>query len=94
MLFGIFKQTRNILKNDPSNQSSRWSSANNQPPQHLILKLKNVAIVQQIVFGKFEKVHVCNLKKFRVYGSMDDNYYVLLLEGFVLFIFFSINFHN
>jgi hypothetical protein len=71
------------LKDAPSDQSSRWSSSNNQPPQFITLKLNQVSIVQQITFGKFEKIHVCNLKKFRVYGSMDDNYYVLLLDGSV-----------
>lgn len=71
----------NILEDTPSNQASRWSSNTNNPPQFLTLKLKRPAIVQKIKFGKFEKSHVCNLKKFRIYGGMDENKMILLLES-------------
>ncbi|XP_055919680.1 muskelin isoform X2 [Eupeodes corollae] len=71
----------NILEDTPSNQASRWSSNTNNPPQFLLLKLKRPAIVQKIKFGKFEKSHVCNLKKFRVYGGLDENQMILLLES-------------
>lgn len=71
----------NILEDSPTNQASRWSSNTNNPPQFILLKLKRPAIVRRIKFGKFEKSHVCNLKKFRVYGGMNENQMVLLLES-------------
>lgn len=71
----------NILEDTPTNQASRWSSNTNNPPQFLLLKLKRPAIVQKVKFGKFEKSHVCNLKKFRVYGGLDENQMMLLLES-------------
>lgn len=40
--------------------------------QYLILKLERPAIVQSITFGKYEKTHVCNLKKFKVFGGMNE----------------------
>lgn len=65
----------------PKDQSSRWSSHNNNPPQYLTLKLKRPSLVRYIHFGKFEKSHVCNLKKFRVFGGLDEDHLVLLLEA-------------
>ncbi|XP_067630617.1 muskelin isoform X2 [Eurosta solidaginis] len=71
----------NILVDCPSDQSSRWSAHTNNPPQYLTLKLKRPAIVKRIKFGKFEKSHVCNIKKFRIFGGLDEDRMVLLLEG-------------
>ena len=34
-----------------------------------------------ITFGKFEKSHVCNLKKFKIYGGVEENNLMELLEG-------------
>uniref|UniRef100_A0A3Q3NE02 Muskelin 1, intracellular mediator containing kelch motifs n=1 Tax=Mastacembelus armatus TaxID=205130 RepID=A0A3Q3NE02_9TELE len=73
---------RNILVDKPNDQSSRWSSESNYPPQFLILKLERPAIVQSITFGKYEKTHVCNLKKFKVFGGMsEENMTELLSSG-------------
>ena len=37
---------------------------------------------EQITFGKYHKVHVCNLKEFKVYGGIDkDNMTELLHSG-------------
>ncbi|XP_048465952.1 muskelin [Rhincodon typus] len=72
----------NILVDKPHDQSSRWSSESNYPPQYLILKLERPAIVQSVTFGKYEKTHVCNLKKFKVYGGMsEENMTELLSSG-------------
>ncbi|KAJ0015348.1 hypothetical protein NQD34_008968 [Periophthalmus magnuspinnatus] len=72
----------NILVDKPNDQSSRWSSESNYPPQFLILKLERPAIVQSITFGKYEKTHVCNLKKFKVFGGMsEENMTELLSSG-------------
>lgn len=57
------------------------SSSSNNPPQYLTLKLTRPAIVRQITFGKYEKTHVCNLRKFRVYGGLSEDHMVLLFEG-------------
>lgn len=72
--------SRNILEDCPSDQASRWSAHTNNPPQYLTLKLKRPAVVKKIKFGKFEKSHVCNLKKFHIYGGLEEDRMVLLLE--------------
>ncbi|XP_061418708.1 muskelin isoform X2 [Lethenteron reissneri] len=72
----------NILVDISNDQSSRWSSDSNHPPQFLLLKLARTAVVQSITFGKYEKTHVCNLKKFKIYGGMsEDNMTELLASG-------------
>ncbi|XP_035224067.1 muskelin-like isoform X2 [Stegodyphus dumicola] len=69
----------NILTDEPKDGTSRWSSESNNPPQFLILKLFNPAVVQVISFGKYEKSHVCNMKKFKVYGGLSDDSMIELL---------------
>ncbi|RWS09436.1 muskelin-like protein [Dinothrombium tinctorium] len=71
----------NILWDRPNDQSSRWSSETNHPPQFLVLKLERAAIVKEITFGKYEKTHVCNLKKFKVSGGMTDSTMIELLDS-------------
>lgn len=46
----------------------------------MILKLEKPAIVQSVTFGKYERMHVCNLKKFRIYGGVSDDNFMQLLE--------------
>lgn len=77
----IYAFSRNILDDLPENQTSRWSSNTNTPPQFLTLILQRPAIVHKIKFGKYEKTHVCNLKKFRIFGGMDADRLELLFEG-------------
>jgi len=48
---------------------------------YLILKLERPAIVQNITFGKYEKTHVCNLKKFKVFGGMNEENMTELLSS-------------
>ena len=74
---------RNILVDKPGDQLSRWSSDTNTPPQFIVLKLaKNPAIVTSITFGKYEKTHVCNLKRFKVLGGMtqDESNMIQLID--------------
>ncbi|XP_074644616.1 muskelin-like isoform X2 [Tubulanus polymorphus] len=71
----------NILCNNPNDQTSRWSSDSNEPPQFLLLKLEQPCIVKTITFGKYEKTHVCNLKKFKVFGGLTDDNMLELLES-------------
>ena len=49
--------------------------------QYLILKLEEPAIVTQISFGKYEKSHVCNIKKLQVWGGLTEDHLLLLLDG-------------
>lgn len=70
-----------ILENNPEDQTSRWSSENNNPPQFLILRLESPAIVKSIKFGKFDRSHVCNLRRFDVFGSWNENGFIKLYSG-------------
>lgn len=45
-----------------------------------MLKLEKLAIVKTITFGKYEETHVCNLKKFKVFGGMTDSTQIELLD--------------
>ena len=67
----FFYNFRNILEDNPGDQSSRWSTEANTPPQFVILKLDKPSVVTKITFGKYEKTHSCNLKHFKVrYSSI------------------------
>ena len=57
------------------------SSLLNYPIQYLVLKLEHPAVVQTIMFGKCDKTHSCNLKKFQVSGGMDCEHMQLLFTG-------------
>ncbi|XP_023702338.1 muskelin [Cryptotermes secundus] len=71
----------NIQEDKSNDQSSRWSSDTNNPPQYLTLKLQKHSIVESITFGKYEKTHVCNLRKFKVFGGLQDGNMIELLES-------------
>ena len=47
-----------------------------------MLKLEHPSIVETITFGKYEKTHVCNLKKFKVFGGLNDENMIELLEKY------------
>eukprot|EP00842_Homolaphlyctis_polyrhiza_P000688 jgi/Hompol1/161/HPOL_002138-RA len=49
--------------------------------QHITLKLDRMAIIQTITFGKYHKVHVCNLKEFKIFGGMSPNNMLELLHS-------------
>ena len=58
----------------PGDQQSRWSSDTNTLPQFLVLKLsKSPAVVTSVTFGKYEKTHVCNLKRFKILGGLTQD---------------------
>ncbi|KAG2204661.1 hypothetical protein INT47_011956 [Mucor saturninus] len=63
--------SRNICIDDPTEQSSRWSSGSHDQSQFITLKLDNPSVACDILFGKFHRSHVCNLKEFKIYGGMD-----------------------
>lgn len=71
----------NVLVDNPSDQLSRWSSDSNNPLQFLMLKLDRPAILDNIVFGKYEKTHVCNLKKLKVYGGLSEDHMIEILDS-------------
>ena len=48
--------------------------------QYLLLKLDKMSIVDTITFGKYHKVHVCNLKEFKVFGGLDQSNLTELLH--------------
>eukprot|EP00834_Sanchytrium_tribonematis_P001865 NODE_49_length_31687_cov_0.791123.p7 type:complete len:627 gc:universal NODE_49_length_31687_cov_0.791123:15432-17312(+) len=63
-----------------TDQGSRWSSNSNNQQQYMILKLKQHCCVNSILFGKFHKVHVCNLKEFKVFVSYNNKQYIQVLH--------------
>ena len=54
--------------------------------QFILLKLRKPSIVQSILFGKFDKGHVCNLKKFKIYGGLHENCMIELLDGLATYL--------
>ncbi|KAJ8686742.1 hypothetical protein QAD02_022536 [Eretmocerus hayati] len=71
----------NIMSNKPSDQTSRWSTDSDSYPQFIILKLQQPSIVKRIQFGKFEKAHVCNIRKFKVCGGLEPENMMELIES-------------
>ncbi|CAB4006393.1 muskelin isoform X2 [Paramuricea clavata] len=62
------------MEDKPNDQNSRWTSETHHPTQYITLKLEKPAAVTKITFGKYHQNHVCNLKKFKVYGSLHDDH--------------------
>ncbi|KAI0829852.1 Muskelin N-terminus-domain-containing protein [Trametes gibbosa] len=65
-----------ILIDRPRDHSSRWSAACATPnaKQWIRLCMKQLCVLKSITFGKFYKVHPCNMKEFRVLvGTNKDN---------------------
>ena len=71
----------NVLRNEPQDQASRWSSAANDQNQFLTLKLNTPVLLDSIILGKFHKVHVCNLKEFCIYGGPSPQAMKLLVHS-------------
>ncbi|KAK0448391.1 Muskelin N-terminus-domain-containing protein [Desarmillaria tabescens] len=66
----------NILVDNPSDQSSRWSGAatHGATKQWILLRLDSLAVVKSITFGKHIKAHPCNVKEFQIsVGMTEDN---------------------
>jgi hypothetical protein len=72
----------NIRVNCPFDAYSRWQSASNTPPQYITLRLCRPAIVHGVYFGKGDKPTVCNVRHFKVYGSVHSGW-VELADGCV-----------
>ncbi len=78
----IFVSYSNIRVNCPFDVHSRWQSASNTPPQYITLRLCRPAIVHGVYFGKGDKPTVCNVRHFKVYGSVHSGW-VELADGCV-----------
>ena len=63
---------QNIKDDKPHDSSSRWTSSSVDPPQYIVLKFACPVVVGQITFGKYEKAHACNMKRFKVYAGMSE----------------------
>lgn len=53
--------------------------------QYLVLKLQKPSIVKAITFGKYEKTHVCNIKRFKIFGGLDSENMMELLDRFAIY---------
>ncbi|KAF7991530.1 hypothetical protein HCN44_008901 [Aphidius gifuensis] len=71
----------NDLVDKPLDQSSRWSSENDNHPQYIVLKLDYPSIVKSIIFGKCPNKNVCLMKKFIIYGALEYDQWTKLLES-------------
>lgn len=60
----------NIRKNDPADPNSRWSTTTNDHLQYITLRIPP-SLVVTATFGKYSKMHVCNVKKMKI--SVSDN---------------------
>eukprot|EP00094_Tigriopus_californicus_P011783 TCALIF_11381-PA protein Name:"Similar to Mkln1 Muskelin (Rattus norvegicus)" AED:0.13 eAED:0.17 QI:0/0/0/0.75/0.72/0.66/12/0/820 len=72
---------RHILIDDPKDQASRWSSDSNCPPQFIMLRLSRPSVVSAITFGKFDKTHVCNLKRFKIWVGHEPDRLIEVLDS-------------
>eukprot|EP01134_Creolimax_fragrantissima_P005826 CFRG5826T1 len=71
----------NIMENQPTNQASRWSTGSNNRQQFICVKLQKDTIVHSITFGKYCKIHICNMKEFKVYGGMTEEGMIEILHS-------------
>lgn len=70
----------NVKKNDPTDPNSRWSTTTNDHLQYITMKIPP-SLVVTVTFGKYNKMHVCNVKKMRISVSEDDVTYREVLYG-------------
>ena len=47
----------------------------------MTVKLERPAVLTNIKFGKFEKTHVCNLKRFQVFSGLEENNLIEVLDS-------------
>jgi hypothetical protein len=71
----------NVLHNRPTDQGSRWTTQFIDQSQFLTIQLEKKAVIKSLVFGKFHKPHVCNLREFRVLAGMTPDKMVEVFHG-------------
>lgn len=59
----------NIMVENSGDPSSRWSTSATSLDQYIVLRLKSPAVLTTISFGKYCKIHVCNVKELKVYSD-------------------------
>ncbi|XP_065197118.1 muskelin-like isoform X2 [Sycon ciliatum] len=67
---------RNIR--DSAAPETRWMTRSNVPPQFVILKLDNPAVVESVSFINRNVAHVCQLRFAKVYGGLNEDQFVEL----------------
>ncbi|KAH9412045.1 putative muskelin [Ordospora pajunii] len=70
----------NIKKNDPTDPNSRWSTTSNDHHQYIVLRVPP-CIAATCTFGKYTKMHVCNIKKMKISISEDGLRYREVFYG-------------
>ncbi|KAJ1504400.1 hypothetical protein HMI56_001646 [Coelomomyces lativittatus] len=70
-----------VLHDQPQDQGSRWTTTESDQSQFLTVKLQRKAILRQLIFGKFQKPHVCNLKEFRVFAGLSPDSMIEIFHG-------------
>ncbi|CAA7260646.1 unnamed protein product [Cyclocybe aegerita] len=70
-----------ILEDKPQDQSSRWSGAfQGNANQWIVLRLKSLAVLKAITFGKFSKPHPCNMKELKVFVGISEDHMTEVLH--------------
>ncbi|KAL0266007.1 UNVERIFIED_CONTAM: hypothetical protein PYX00_011724 [Menopon gallinae] len=59
----------NIMVENSGDPSSRWSTSATSLDQYIVLRLRSPAVLTTISFGKYCKIHVCNVKELKVYSE-------------------------
>lgn len=59
----------NVIFENSGDPSSRWSTSATTLDQYIVLRLKQPALLTTITFGKYCKIHVCNVKELKVYSG-------------------------
>ncbi|KAI5181675.1 muskelin [Nematocida sp. AWRm80] len=61
-----------IKVRQPKNSSSRWCTQKNDQRQFLEIILLVPSLVLSVSFGKYHKIHSCNIKELWIYGKTPD----------------------
>ncbi|KAK2464345.1 hypothetical protein APHAL10511_003802 [Amanita phalloides] len=71
-----------IITDNPSDHTSRWSSAyQGVAHQWILLRLESLSILQWVKFGKFSKPHPCNMKEFKVFVGMSEDHMIEVVHS-------------
>lgn len=79
--FASSYRPENVLLDRPFDQSSRWGVGPGPDPQFIVLKLAKPAVLHGVHFGKYHKVHVCNMREFKVFVSFNTSPWIQVLHS-------------
>ncbi|KAF0852294.1 muskelin [Andalucia godoyi] len=71
-----------ILVDRPYDQLSRWCAGSGDSP-FITLKVDSPCVLHGITFGKFHKVHICNMKEFKVFVSFRGSPWIPVLHSHI-----------